>query len=109
MVSKEDWAAAMDSEIFREYLRNETPKLAVEKENEIKKQAAKVENQVDAELEVYAELDSFEKKIKESPELLNKFREVKAKLMENPEIMKQADPAFVEGILMLDLEDDNDS
>lgn len=110
MATKEDWAAAMDSEIFREYMRSEIPKIAERQEKEKKEAIAKdLESKVDAELKVYEELDNFEKTIKASPELLNTFRAVKAKILENPEIMKKADPKFVDGILMLDLEDDNDS
>lgn len=106
MVDYMDWAAAMDSEIFREYMRNEIPKMA---QNQNEKLASDLEAKVDAELKVYDDLESFENLIKASPELLTQFRAVKAKILENPEIMKKADPNFVEGILMLDLEDENDS
>ncbi len=110
MASKEDWAAAMDSEIFREYVRNEVPKLAQEKT--LHKQAAidNMEQKVDAELKVYEDFAEFEKKVQASPELKNKLRKIKAVLLENPETMKTADPNFVDGILMLDLdEESNDS
>lgn len=105
-----DWAAAMDSEIFREYMRNEIPKLASEREEQTKRAEQLKANEehlkVDAELRVHNDFDNFEEKLKSSPVLLNKFREVKKAFMDDPKLISQTDPSFVEGIFMLDLEDE---
>jgi len=50
-------------------------------------------------------MDQFESRLRKSPELLTKFKQAKAVLIANPELVNKVDSNFVEGIMMLDLED----
>lgn len=104
MVSSEDWAAAMDSEVFRGYMRNELEKQAAN----AKASVEKFEADLDAELIAMRDLEEFEKKVKASPKLLATFRKLQEEFLTNEDIVKQADPKFVSGVLMLNLEDNND-
>lgn len=94
MANKEDWAAAMSSEVFRNYARNELLKSASEVPLEISKEDA---------------LDNFEgleKRINASPDLRNQFKKLQRLFTSDPDYTAKVDPKFVEGILLLDLKDE---
>lgn len=92
MVSKEDWNAAMSSEIFREYLAAELQKQA----------QAKSEPQVDSE-EVMDQWDQLESQIQSNPKLVQAFSALRQKFIDDPDYAEQVNPSFVKGVFMLDL------
>lgn len=91
--SKEDWAAAMSSEIFREYLKNEL----------IKEAQAPKEPTVQ---EIHEQLETFEKKIKNDPGMLKAFKVLQNKFATDQVYADTVNPAFVAGVLMLNLSDE---
>lgn len=100
MVDKMDWAAAMDSEIFREYMKNELTKQAANK-------AAQAEAELQAEEEemtAMEALQTFERDLRASPHKLATFRALKQKFLTDPEYTRKVQPAFVRGVLLLDLD-----
>lgn len=91
--SKEDWAAAMSSEVFRGYLAEE-----MRKEAEIKAPEPEVnESQV---LEEFAE---FEKKVLASPQMKTAFKKLQQKFLTDPEYTAKVDSKFVQGVMLLNL------
>lgn len=118
MVDEMDWKAAMSSEIFREYVNNELKKEAAKEAddtriirehlaNQIRKETsddAEIEKEITARAQAMADLDAFETKLKQSPALLAKFKLVKAALIANPKLIEKVDPAFIKGIMMLEIE-----
>lgn len=91
--SKEDWAAAMNSEIFREYLKNELHKEAQAPKPSTKEQ-------------LISELDDFERTVRSNPKMLHAFKVLQKKFASDQDYADQVDPAFVAGVLMLDLSDE---
>jgi len=94
MADKMDWAAAMSSEIFRNYAQNE-----LLKETRIIKEAVS-ENDV---------LDNFEglqKRVNASPKLRGAFKQLQQLFTSNPDYTAKVDPNFVEGVLLLNVEDE---
>jgi hypothetical protein len=87
--SKEDWDAAMSSEIFREYAGAELHKMAVE---------PIVDNR-----QVLEEFEKFEQKICQSPQLKTAFKALQHKFITDPAYTEKVDPKFVEGVLLLNL------
>lgn len=98
-----DWAAAMSSEIFREYAKTELAKEA----NKPIEDAENFEKELDARLAYHKKFDEFQKKVDASPRLQEYIKACKIKL-QDPEIRKQADEDFVNGIDMLVLDDNID-
>jgi hypothetical protein len=94
MVSKEDWSAAMSSEVFREYLKVETQRQA---------QVVEAPSQIDKTEEMH-QLMALESSINKNPEMLKVFAALKRKFLTDPEYTAKVDPLFVEGVLMLDLD-----
>jgi len=91
--SKEDWSAAMSSEIFREYLKNEITKEA---------QAPK-EPTVE---QIHQQLEDLEENIKNNPKMLNAFKILQKKFATDQNYADKVNPAFVAGVLMLNLSDE---
>lgn len=94
MVSSEDWAAALSSEIFRTYLKGE-----------IQKEAEKTKTAED-ELQVMEEFEEFQKRVNASPKLRNVFKKLQQSFINDPESTNKVDPKFVEGVLLLNIEDE---
>jgi hypothetical protein len=120
MVDEMDWKAAMNSEVFRTFVANELKKEADAEAQDIKLIREFVANQIrseasaikeaDAEInaknEVFSAFDEFEAKIKKSPELLQKFKMAKKALISNPDLIQKVDEKFVNGIMMMDLDEE---
>lgn len=98
-----DWQAAMDSEIFREYVNNELRKEA-EAVAAQKPTLESMEKELDEELAANAQLEEFQKKVDASPALKEYFKRCKAALKADPSLHKKVDPKFISGVMMLDLE-----
>ena len=105
MVDEQTWRACMDSEIFREYLSDELRKEAEWKAEEPERIAQAMEKETVAQHAALAAFDELEAAIRKSPRMLEKFKQVKAALINNPQLIEKTDPAFVDGIMMLDLDD----
>ena len=93
MVCREDWSAALSSEVFRIFAENELRKDA-EKEEIVKKSEANI---VDA-------FEQFQKSVNASPKLRGIFKKLQHDFMTNPDVVSKTDPKFVEGVLLLDIE-----
>lgn len=91
--SKEDWSAAMNSEIFREYLKNE-----LVKEAQTPKEPSVVE--------LHEQLESFEQAVKNDPKMLKAFKILQKKFATDQAYADSVNPAFVAGVLMLNLSDE---
>lgn len=102
MVEDQDWATIYNSsEVFRGFVeRSLTAEAKREEEVRLIKEA-----EVDRFAEVLDQLDIFESNLRQNPGLLNKFRQVKQALLDNPHLIDKIDPNFVSGIMMLDLSD----
>ena len=88
--SKEDWDAAMSSEIFREYVAVESQK--------------KVASRVPIDKgQVLEDFEKFEQKICQSPQLKTAFKALQHKFITDPAYTEKVDPKFVEGVLLLNL------
>lgn len=95
-----DWAAAMDSEIFREYAKNELLKKKAEAQ-QAAEQAARAE---DDEAKVLQEFEEFEKVVRASPKKLAVFRALKEKFATDPEYTATVKAEFVSAVMMLNLD-----
>jgi len=91
--SKEDWNAAMDSEVFREYLKAELQKEAM----------PKPEPQPIDKAQVLEEFVEFEKKVLSTPKMKMAFMALQQKFRTDPEYTAKVDPSFVEGVMLLNL------
>jgi len=91
MVSKEDWNAAMSSEIFREYLGNELAKEANSKPIE------------PSENDVRQEFLKFQEMVLETPHMKTAFKKLQDKFLTDSEYASNINPDFVKGVLALDL------
>lgn len=101
----EDWKAALSSEIFREYLKNELAKEAQETQQKslAKKEAKKNKKKT---LKQFEELSE---RIKRDPQLKFAFKTLKEKFYTDPEYRAKTDPNFVNGVMMLFLDDEEDA
>lgn len=99
MYDDQDWEAVNDSEIFREYVKNELKKEAAKKEDSIDQ----FEKALDEELLTYAELEQFQKQVDSKPKLREYFIKCKLALEKNPELRNKVDKKFIQGIFLLDL------
>lgn len=97
------WKAAMDSEIFREFVKNEASKVRSEliAQKKIENKLAELK---DDEPNYYDMLDQLESTIRANPALFEHFKQAR-KALQDPEIIKTADPDFIKGMMMLDLDD----
>ena len=91
--SKEDWAALMSSEVFREYYSSALSKeaQAVHEETLLKRQ-------------IFEKFQDLQKQINASPELKEAFKALQEKFATDEEYTKQVDPKFVAGVLTLKLD-----
>lgn len=91
--SKEDWTAAMSSEIFREYAKNE-----------LRKEATQVEESVNVDdvLDRFAEVEEM---IRSNPKAKAEFKLLKDKLLEDPEYASKVNKKFADAVLLLNLDD----
>ena len=90
-MSKEDTAALMDSEVFRNFARSEAIKEA---------STPKLDEQ-----ELLNDFQKLTDKIASSPELKKQFQHLQKLFNSNAEYTAKVDPKFVEGVLLLDLGD----
>ena len=92
-MSDMNWKAAMSSEIFREYLKNELAKEAsmpsIPKLNED---------------QVLNELEEFQTKVKNDPYLKSAFLKLQQKFATDPVYRSKTNAKFVEGVMLLDLD-----
>lgn len=97
-MDKMDWLAAMDSEIFREYLKNETLRINAEAQTlasvDVEEEKVKLLN----------EFEAFEADIKLSPRKLATFRALQKKFASDPEYAEKCKPGFVSAVMMLNLD-----
>lgn len=97
MVSKEDWAAAMSSEVFREYMARELRKQA--------EYVPETKPEIDED-QLYRNLAELEAHINDNPMLRQAFSALRQKFVDDPNYASQVDPSFVRGVFMLDLDQD---
>lgn len=95
-----DWLAAMDSEIFREYAKNELVKMKAEAQ-QVADQAGHSEEE---EARVLEEFEEFEKAVRASPKKLATFRILKEKFTTDPDYTSKVKSDFVNAVMMLNLD-----
>jgi hypothetical protein len=95
-----DWAAVMDSEVFRNYLQGELRKEAAEKAAAQIAVPETVEEQ--PVVEAFAE---FEEKVKRDPKMLFTFRQLQKKIASDPDYAHSCNPLFAQAVMMLDLDE----
>ena len=88
-----DWSAAMSSEIFREYVKNETTRMETEKQAQLKTNAE--DDNI---------LEEFERELRSSPKKLATFRALQKKFAMDPEYAERCKPEFVTAVMMLNLD-----
>lgn len=92
MVDSTDWAAAMDSEIFRNYASAELAKMKVE--------ASPDEDNS----EVLEQFEQFELDVRSSPQKLAVFRALQNKFATDPDYTSTVKTSFVNAVMMLNLD-----
>ena len=101
-MDNQDWKAITSSEVFRNFVIAELQKEAEEEAN--KETPEQIEEREAAEakrvLEAFGELES---RLKKDPRLLSTFVRAKQAILQNAVDIEKVDPAFVEGLMMLDL------
>jgi len=97
-----DWKAVMSSEVFREYVKNELRKDAqtVESKREM------TENE---EAQVYSDFIKFQEQVNKDPQLKQAFKLFQEKFANDPEYRSQVNPSFVDGVMLLDLDEETES
>ena len=93
-----DWNAAISSEVFRNYATSELQKEATENKT--------AEEEFEIEVELLQNFENFEKKVNTSPQLKLAFQKLQRTFISDPEYTAKVHPSFVEGVMMLKLEDD---
>jgi len=94
MVSKEDWNAAISSEVFREYLKDQLTKKS--------QQEQKPKDDLD---KVLIDFEELEKKINNDPQMKRAFRALRDKFLIDAEYRQNTKASFVEGVMLLNLDD----
>ena len=94
MVSKEDWQAAISSEVFREYVKGELAKKSQSSESP----REDLGNVVDT-------FEKLEKKINKNPKMKKAFRALREKFLKDAEYREQTKSAFVDGVMLLNLDE----
>lgn len=100
----DDWNAAMSSEIFREYVKNELIKETQQKEQQ--KALKESKKNIDQD-KVIAEYHKLSEKIRRSPQLKMAFKALKDRFNSDHIYRAKSNPDFVNGVMMLFLDDDN--
>jgi len=95
-MSTEDWNALLSSEVFKEFYDKELQK---EAQIAVKPQETKEEQDM-----VATQFMEFEAKIKEDPILKQAFKTWQDRLRADEDYARKTNPAFVQGVLMLDLD-----
>lgn len=93
-----DWKAAMSSEVFREYFKNEAARMNAE----ITKSSS-----IDEEEEKSVLLEQFEtleREVRASPKKLATFRVLQKKFASDPDYAEKCKPEFVSAVMMLNLD-----
>lgn len=111
MTPEEYWA-------YKAFVRDDATEGAL-RSSEVFMAYREAELKREAELQKRAEADSlkekadalhmfevFDKKVASSPTLKAKFKQIKAHLDANPDVAAKVDPNFIEGISMLNLDDE---
>ena len=96
-----DWNAAISSEVFRNYASAELEKEAANKKTP--------EDELNMEVELLQNFEKFEAKVNSSPILKAAFKKMQDTFMRDPDYTAKVSSSFVEGVMMLQLEDNNDS
>ena len=94
MYNKEDWNAAISSEIFREYLKGEMCKHTIKE--------PKCKLNINSE-QIFKEIEKFEEKVLANPQIKQAFQALQHKFETDPEYTAKVDPTFVQGVMMLNL------
>ena len=92
-----DWSAAISSEVFRNYVSNQLAKEASENKT--------AEQELMDEAKIMEEFDNLQKRINESPKLKAGFKKLQDIFLKNAEYKETVDPKFVEGILLLEIDE----
>ena len=95
-----DRTAAMSSEIFREYVKNELKREALEKQQK-KAEAPNIND-------VLGDLDEFERRVKSDPKLRVAFKALQEKFATDTSYREKVNPIFVDGVMLLDLDEDQE-
>lgn len=92
-----DWEAAMDSEIFRIYAKNELIKQAQETTKKLQVEPEDAEKILEA-------FVKFEQDIKTNPTKLKVFQALQNKFASDPEYTAKVKKSFVEAVMLLNLD-----
>lgn len=95
-----DWKAAMNSEVFREYARNEITEMQIKAQE---KQQQVIEENDQEGLNVLEQFKEFERQVRSSPKKLAIFRALQNKFATDSEYTSQVKVSFVNAVMMLDL------
>ncbi len=94
-----DWKAAMDSEVFREYARNEIVK-------QMKLTAQQEQQKADEEedkLNILDKFKEFERQVRSSPKKMAIFKALQDKFATDADYTVTVKKSFVDAVMMLDL------
>lgn len=94
-----DWKAAMSSEIFREYAKNEVTNMQTLAQQS---QAAQ-KNIEEDEFNALKEFEEFERSVRSSPKKMAVFRALQNKFAVDAEYTAKVKTSFVNAVMMLDL------
>ena len=94
MVSSEDWAAATNSEVFCEFVKNE-----------LAKEAQIIASPLNSE-KVIEDFAALEQRIRETPYLKAAFTKLQTVFSTNPEYRKKVDAKFADSVMLLDLSEE---
>ena len=111
MFKNMDDYALMSSEVFRNFMKIEAQK--EQEKNELEKKsavqirynAAKSEIDHDTDNEVLAQFNGLQEKINGNDNLKKRFKLAKERLINDPELRAKTHPAFVQGVMLLDIKD----
>jgi len=95
--SKEDNAAFLSSEVFRNFAANE-----LAKEKAQIKSCEQLENEKTAAIEAF---ENLQKKVNASVKLKKTFKTLQNQFLTNAELAEKTDPSFLEAVLLLDIEE----
>lgn len=90
MVNKEDWNAAMSSEVFKEYL-----KISLAQDTKYK--------QINED-DVLNDLRELQSKIRSNPKMRQAFKILQQKFASDQKYRSQVNQQFVEGVMLLNLD-----
>lgn len=96
-----DWKAAMDSEVFREYAKNEIYKMQVKAQETQHQQS--IDEGEQEKLRTLEQFKEFEQQVRSSPKKLAVFRALQNKFATDSEYTSRVKASFVNAVMMLDL------